>query len=623
MWKLYEQHAHPLTKIVQGVPVSWDPAVATLQCSQNVSHAAWSPCSRFIAISFYYDARIQILDAVTLKKLKFFTSPHSYTRLLNFSPNGLLFTWISSTSEIIISWDLQTGLMVSSIPITEEGPVLKARSITYSGCGTMIGVLFKKHNVSVIRTYNVLIGTPIYSHPVEKLVSDIIWTHGEGIQFTAVGSGSITIWEVGFTSKHPPTEVKSLPTPNNFDPSKKFHFLPTCSQLAFVLEDAAIVWDAQHSKPLLNFVDAKMTGNMTFSLEGNLFACETYSQEIYLWKKYPTGYTLYQKIVSARRSPTLHLSPNGQLIVGYNGSFGSTIQLWRTMDSTTSPSSIPIQIPEDVRHFVAEFSPDESLAATARLDDNMAMVLDLKSGIPQLIIDAGTSIYGLRVAENTIIIVGDKKIITWNLPVGVSTLGHRMNINDSIHTILFDCSASPMFRRIFSASISPDFKQIAVIGQNAMGSYVQLILYDTSTGEILASIVSHLSRWGIPWFTPDGSEVWYHDLRERDGWDYSQGQTSHFGFREANGWVIQKGGDSNTTQLERIHHPSGLPPWESVCGYQVTVDGWILNSSKKRLLLLPNHWQSSEGIRRVWGKQFLALLHRGLSEVVLLEPLEG
>ena len=484
----------------------------------------------------------------------------------------------------------------------------------------MFGVLFKNHDVSVIRTYNVLAGTPIYSHPVEQSVSGIIWTHCEGIQFTTMGSGSITIWEVGFTSKYPPAEVKSLTTPDNFDPLKKFHFLPTCSQLAFVFEDAAIVWDAQHSKLLLNSADAKMTGNMTFSLDVHFLACETCGPEIYLWKKSPTGYTLYQKIPSGRKFVTPLLSPNGQLIIGYKG---STIQLWCTTDPTTSPSSIQTQIPEDARRFIVELSPDKSLAATARLEDNMATVIDLKSGFPQLIIDAGTSIYGLRIAGNTIIIVGDKKIITWNLPVGVSTPGCRMNINDSIHTTLFDCSASPMFRWVSSASISPNFNQTAVVGVAARGSYLYLNIYDTSTGKLLASIKSVLSQWGILWFTPDGSEVWYHDLRELDGWAYSRSWPSYFSSREAEGWETPKGGESDTTQLEPVHHPLGLPPWKSVHGYQVTNDGWILNSGMKRLLLLPHHWQSSEGIERVWGKQFLVLLHRELSEVVLLELLEG
>jgi len=354
---------------VQGVPISWDPAVATIKCSRSVSHAAWSPCSRFIAISLDHDAGIKVLDAVTLKQLKSFIPPHSYTQLLTFSPNGHLLTWVSRTSEVFISWDVQTGLLASKISLTEEGPIPAVHSITYSGCGTMLGVLFQNHNISAISTYNVLSGTPIHSHPVEGLLAGTIWTHDEYVQFTVLGSGSITIWEVGFTSKHPPTEVKSLPTPNNFDPSEQFHFLPMHSRFAFLLEEAVTVWDAQLSKCLLNPVDVKMTKNMTFSADGHFFACEAYGSEIYLWKESPTGYTLHQKLPSGRGSVTPLLSPNGQLIIGLNY---STVWLWHTTHLTIPLSNTSTHIPWDPRRFVLEFSPDGSLAATARLEDNTA-----------------------------------------------------------------------------------------------------------------------------------------------------------------------------------------------------------------------------------------------------------
>jgi len=87
----------------------------------------------------------------------------------------------------------------------------------------MLGVQFQNSEVGddktfVIGTYDIISGTLIYYYPSEVLVAYIIWICGEYIQFATLGVQSITIWENKFTSKHSPTEVQSLPTPDNFDP---------------------------------------------------------------------------------------------------------------------------------------------------------------------------------------------------------------------------------------------------------------------------------------------------------------------------------------------------------------------------------------------------------------------
>ena len=68
-----------------------------------------------------------------------------------------------------------------------------------------------------------------------------------------------------------------------------------------------------------------------------------------------------------------------------------------------------------------------------------------------------------------------------------------------------------------------------------------------------------------------------------------------------------------------IEHPPEGYPWGSSRGYQVASDWWILGLDGKRLLMLPPPWQSQDAVRQVWKGQFLALLHVGLSEPVILE----
>jgi len=84
--------------------MSWDPSIATIKYPESIQCLAWSPCSRFIAVSLNSVMEIQILDAVTLKRLKSFTPPHHFTRFLTFSPESRsLMRFGGSDSEVFTS----------------------------------------------------------------------------------------------------------------------------------------------------------------------------------------------------------------------------------------------------------------------------------------------------------------------------------------------------------------------------------------------------------------------------------------------------------------------------------------------------------------------------------------
>jgi len=68
-----------------------------------------------------------------------------------------------------------------------------------------------------------------------------------------------------------------------------------------------------------------------------------------------------------------------------------------------------------------------------------------------------------------------------------------------------------------------------------------------------------------------------------------------------------------------LRYTSEAYPWVPSRGYQLTDDWWILDSDGKRLLMLPPRWQSPLRIDRVWRGQFLALLHIGPSEPIILD----
>ena len=602
--------------------MSWDPSIATIKCSDSIHCIAWSPCSRFIAISFLYGMEIHLLDAATLKRLKSFTSPppHHHIDLLTFSPESRSLMWFSDRSKAFTIRDLQTGVRVGEI-LTEESP-LRPLSITHSGCGTMLGVLFKGgSDTPTINTYNILSGTLIYRHPIKGTSTGTIWRHGDCVRFTTAVSGFITVWEIGFSSELPPTEVESFLTPNDFQISSQFLFHPTPPRLASIIdpERTVLVWDARYSKPLLNSVDVERPDKISFSTDGHFFACEGGGQGIYIWKESPTGYTLYRKLVlnsTGMKDPTQTFSPNGQSIVTAGE---QDLQLWRTTDSSSSTSSIlagDFRGTDQTKPFIVGFSPDGLLAVTGRLWDDTAIVFDLKSGATRLTVDTGTAIYALGVTGSALAVVGSGKVITWNLPTGVHGLSARAASNDNILTTRLDRWEPSPPNESESVSISPSLNYVAIsrwFWFAGSGSVTIHDICDASTGIHLERVQSQGRN--PSWFTPDGREFWSFGGLDRT----STSQHS----KKNIGWKIIRNTESNVTKLERLDPtvgPSGGLPRESSHGCQVMDGGWVLSSTGKRLLWLPPRWRSEE-IHRMWSGRFLALLHGGLPEAVVLELL--
>ena len=561
--------------------------------------AVWSPCSKLIAVSRSAPKIVEILDAVTLERLDTFKSPDG-NLWLSFSPDSHLLTVFSGQWELT-SWDLQTGGPAGTICSELHMPPTRYSSSTYSVDGKVVAAASRSlvDTTTVISTYDLVSRTHTYSYHVpegHRFVAPI-WTCGECLQFITVKAGSITKWKVGFTSIHTLAEVESLPAPDNINCLEESLFLPALSRLAFTLQAAVLVWDAQGSKFLLNFVDTTKPTGITFSPDGYFFACGTAGGDTYLWKDSPTGYILHQNVISsAHRVIRPLLSPSGKSIIVLSD---LTIQLQRTIDLISSHSSVPTQ-PAKQTNFILELSPDKSLAAVVRLWENVVRVLNLKSGNQQLIIDTGMKVVGLRVIRSAIIVVGQDKVVTWNILPGNHIHNTRVNISDSIQTTMFNHSEPPSTPY---ASISPNFNYIVATGITE-GRSKGLNLYDASTGECLAGTTG---RVFTPWFTPDGQEVWCNS-----------------GGGNLEGWSIIKNSGSGLTRLMPLGltaHPPGGVPWQSSHNYKVTNTGWLINTSGKKLLWLPHNWRVHE-VERIWHGQFLGLLCYKLPEAAVLELLE-
>ena len=616
VWGIYKSHAHPFVRVVQGVPMSWDTSTTATTRPHPINVAVWSPCNRFIAIAWRGAMTVDLLDPVTLQKFKSLEFQFSSIGTLLFSPDGHMLTasgHLGFEEVFVVSWDLQTGGVVSTTkhPLSVGGYSLSTHPKpsrpfsylepcgTYSADGKFVGIYcwwgYNDTTTSEILIFDVTTGMHMHSHLISSGFEQArgnIWTQGESFQFLAGNLSMFAIFGGKFTSDATPTEVWKPSVPiHKLKKVWAVQLVPIPLRLVLISTDGILVWDPQSSKPLLYCTDTSFLPRISFSSNGCFFACSTSRlSEIYLWRESSTGYVLHEILVSTA-SPNPLLSPNGESLVMFGG---HTIWLWHTKGFTTTPSRVPTQAPQNAGDFILDFAPDGVLAVVARREDSMVTVFNPNSSIPQLTINTGMGVYGVQVTRDTVVVVGDRKVVTWNLPTDVNIPDVRVDLKDGSWTTNLDGSPPGEGGHVVGASISPDSCQIAIVTEQEDGDL--LSVYSVSTGAHLASTDTFGST---PWFHPDGHDIWC----------INNGGTGYKHARELDNGL--------GPGIYFEHLPEGHPSASSR-GYRVTDDWWVLDPGGKRLLMLPPPWRSYM-TQRVWKGHFLALLHGRLSEPVILD----
>ena len=561
--------------------------------------------------------RVEILDSATLQllqNLEFSLEKSTCSSFLAFSPDGRMLTSVirplrrNYMGGFIISWDLQTGGIISAIQCNANNAteVWTAR-ITHSMNGQMVALLTLYESSTVISVYDIVSG--IHTHDIYHITftnPDLtlgtpfvydIWTHKESLRFAIAGPTEIEIREVVFTPGATPTEVETVSIPDTpvfksmgQTDIARTTFHPSSCLLAFGTRDTVLVWDARASKFLLHHTSTPLFLSTNFSSDGRFFACTTITSEVYLWKESPTGYTLLEKLTPHAQYSKPCFSPNSESLITFSD---GTIQLWHMKSFTTTASG---DLAQAIHHagedFILEFFPDRPLAVVARMGDSVVTVLDLKSGFPRLTIDTSIKVYGLRAIENTIAVIGNEKAITWNLSGGNFHPGVRMNVEDSTQTINFRTADGTS---VTAASISLDLRYIALIRYTGEGLFLDV--YCAPTWQNL-----QVSGWGVAlWFDPGGHHLWCAHPNDAEVFTIAPDALNH------------------TMTVANIDRGSWGCPWGSSHGYKVTDDGWILGAGGNRLLMLSPFWRSLNRVNRVWNGKFLALLHGTLPGPVILE----
>ena len=576
--------------------------------------------------------KVGVLDSATLQQLQSFNfssgEKSADPQSLVFSPDSRMVTCFGyrpSQSErevFVVSWDLQTCCVVSAIKHQIWGEYFRGSARTaYSTNGKMVAVLYWGRAYSTISIYDVATG--VFMHNVHHSdLGDVsrpqggipvlfdIWTHGESLRFVTPGSKTtINIWEVGLAPGARPITVETHFVPNinqrsaferdTGGPPIRARFFPAPSRLVLIYAGSLHVMacGSRDSEFLIcDTKDATFFPDVTFSSDGRFFVCPT-AESVYLWIESSTGYVLHAKLASGARHPRPLLSPNGESIVTLNGPL---IRLWHTKTLTTPAAGISTG-PSRRGDFVVEFHPNMPLGIVARKGDNVVTILDLNSGVPQLTIDTGMEVYGLRVTEGTIVVVGGKRVVVWNLPGGGNHPGAITGIEDSTQRTTLGSinKEGTVARSPVAASISLDFSYVAFITETGAGNR-GLIIHKPLT---LRNLGDFDTKGDTLWFAPDGQNVFC----TADG---NKGEVVK---------ITQYGhAFSNPVANIASKHQSWRFPWSPPHGHGVTNDGWILGLNGRRILMLPPPWRSST-VRRVWNDQFLALLHGELPEPVILE----
>jgi len=228
------------------------------------------------------------------------------------------------------------------------------------------------------------------------------------------------------------------------------------------------------------------------------------------------------------------------------------------------------------------YSTDKTYIATVRQFSGIVTVFNCVSSTSWQFSNTDMRVEDIKIADNTIFVVGDCKLVGWDLEADgiVHNAPRRVTVDETL--AISGCQDN--------LTLSHDCSQIASTkGEN-------ILLYDTITQKtktIHTQPVSHMLHDLSPWFSPDGCRLWFA------GWGGA------WYFMELGAGHDQSFVELTETDLEDeqtvFNHSSH--------GHHIREDsGWVTDSRGRKLLWLPPSWRSRDPLFIRWDGNFLALL---------------
>ena len=393
--KLYsDQIWSPVSKVVNGIPTSWDSCTASAGTKREVVHAVWSPCGQFIAASF--QGKIQIQDSNTLERLSVFDPPRleypPSDEFLAFSPDRRLLAYVFEFGDMLVVfpvsastltstprcqtayvsvWDVQTGVAIIDIHVSQFGVLVfsgNCRTITLLGSND---ILYDEAN-GTFSTYDGVNGTHICKGELpasSEFLPGAHWAYEESLRFSMSSESdaelTVNIWELRPTST-PPFHVVESFTVSLYDGETSFSHVSF--HASFTTETEVVILDLRDSRTLLQVGPAHppYTPLGHFSPDGCFFACGTQEGEICIWKNSFASYVPWSTLRPRLPFSGFSFSPITSSILAW-GPDG--VQLLEPGNHPVVPSPDKLKRRQQGGNHLVAYSADRMHIATARQGD--------------------------------------------------------------------------------------------------------------------------------------------------------------------------------------------------------------------------------------------------------------
>ena len=591
------------SKVITGIPVSWDSCTASVGDAAELSHPVWSPCGQSIATCFGH--AIQIRDSNTLERISVLSPSRrmkSHHKFITFSPDGRLLACIYRKRKlyvvspisvslltsvprrspvVVFVWDIQTGVIINDVEHWESDEL----------------VIFGNHRTATLlgrdgsfRTYDGPSGTCMYKDKLEQPLEFLLgahWVHEERLRFPTISRNDeklvVSIQELQPVATPPLLLIESFSIPPH---DGELSFSPVSFHASFVTKTEIIVLNVRDSRILLEVEKTCSPYNPPghFSPDGCFFACRTEEFDICIWKNTPANYVPWSNLRPRLPFKGFSFSPTKSTILTW-GPGG--IQLLEHGNRPIIPPSDQLAPNLRRRGYLVAYFADGTNIAMVRRGDCVVTILDSLSNSPRQFFDTNIPILDIKIADNTIFAAGRCEVVRWYLEEGRIVCGSRsvIRVTDQIVAI-----ADP--------TLSDDCLHIAFTHGN------EVFLYDVQAQKILRSHTAH-GRVADTRFSPDGRQLLFICGSHGSLFVYSV--------------ELEKGKDGNATTKVLSNGWSWVNLF-SPHGWLVGGESeWVEDSRGKKLLWLPVSWRTKKwsGVR--WDGDFLALVCGHHPEPIVIE----